>query len=196
VLDSSVKAHRLILITGGARAGKSRFAEALASDLGGDDVGFVATAEALDDDMRRRIAVHREQRPRSWRTIEEPLDLAAALERFVPAPPRALLIDCLTLWVSNLLLRAGDDPSSEASVNDATTRLVAAAHAIPSHVIAVTNEVGLGIVPPTELGRRYRDLLGRVNQRIAGVATDVYLVVAGIPIDLRAFATHRCELEE
>jgi adenosylcobinamide kinase / adenosylcobinamide-phosphate guanylyltransferase len=183
--------RRLVVITGGARAGKSRFAERLAFDLGGDDVGVVATAEALDDDMRQRIARHREARRAGWRTIEEPLELARGIAALVP-PPRVVLVDCLTLWVSNVLLGSGDDAPDaqlETRLDGGVDAMLAAYDAGPSTLVLVTNEVGLGVVPPTSLGRRYRDLLGRVNQRIARRADRLYLVIAGIAIDVRALGT-------
>jgi adenosyl cobinamide kinase/adenosyl cobinamide phosphate guanylyltransferase len=183
--------RRLILVTGGARAGKSRFAERLALDLGADDVGVVATAEALDDDMRRRIARHREVRRAGWRTVEEPLALARGIAALAP-PPRVVLVDCLTLWVSNVLLGGGDDVSDaelEVRLDGSVDAILDAYDGGPSTLLLVTNEVGLGVVPPTSLGRRYRDLLGRVNQRIARRADQVYLVIAGIAVDVRALGT-------
>jgi adenosylcobinamide kinase / adenosylcobinamide-phosphate guanylyltransferase len=167
---------QLVLVTGGARAGKSRFAEQLAFEMGGDDVTYIATAEALDDDMRERIARHRADRRPAWSTIEEPLDLADALTR-VTTSSRVVLVDCLTLWVSNLMLR-----DREANVDGVIDTYESRA----ASLILVTNEVGLGVVPSTPLGRRYRDVLGRVNQRIARRADRVHLVVAGIAIDVRA----------
>ena len=170
----------LTLVTGGARAGKSRYALTL---LGADQqVTYIATAEALDDDMRSRIARHRAERPAAWGTVEAPIGLAAAV---LNAPKGdSLIIDCLTLWVSNLLLRArgparlGEPwyPAREVS------ELLEALRTRARPVVVVTNEVGLGVVPPTPLGRAYRDALGHVNQRVAAAAGQVSFVVAGIPL--------------
>jgi adenosylcobinamide kinase / adenosylcobinamide-phosphate guanylyltransferase len=182
----------LILITGGVRCGKSRFAERLADDLGNDRVVFIATAEAGDDDMRDRIAVHRASRPSSWATLETPVDVAAAIDETSAhrEPPRAIIVDCLTLLVSNILLgRDGGDEETTASRVDrqagAICKACARTHAT---VIVVTNEVGWGVVPATSLGRRYRDLLGAANQMLAAASKTVYLLVAGIPVDVKALA--------
>jgi adenosylcobinamide kinase / adenosylcobinamide-phosphate guanylyltransferase len=170
----------ITLVTGGARAGKSRYALSLVE--GEPSVTYIATAEALDEEMRSRIARHRAERPAAWGTLEASIDLAEAVSR---APERdALIVDCLTLWVSNLLLRAteqadGDEPWYPArEVNE----LVGALGRRRSAVIVVTNEVGLGVVPATPLGRAYRDALGRVNQEMARTAQRVMLLVAGIPV--------------
>ena len=182
----------LILITGGVRCGKSRFAERLAEDLGNDRVVFVATAEGGDDDMRARIAVHLASRPTSWATREAPVDVAAAIDEASAhrEPPRAIIVDCLTLLVSNILLgRDGGDEETAASRVDrqagAICKACARTHAT---VIVVTNEVGWGVVPATSLGRRYRDLLGAANQMLAAASKTVYLLVAGIPVDVKALA--------
>jgi adenosyl cobinamide kinase/adenosyl cobinamide phosphate guanylyltransferase len=182
----------LILVTGGARAGKSTFAERLARQFGGDrDVCFVATAEPGDDEMRARIAAHRAARPPGWRTIEAPRSVIAALDGLAdPLTVRVVLLDCLTLLVSNVLLAQphqaetaeGVWPAVEAEAN-ALIRFAGRA-AVPT--VVVTNEVGLGIVPDNRLARLYRDLLGRANQRLAAQAAFVYLVVAGIPVEIKA----------
>jgi adenosylcobinamide kinase/adenosylcobinamide-phosphate guanylyltransferase len=181
----------LILITGGARAGKSTLAEKLARRLGGDkDVCFLATAEPGDEEMRARILAHRATRPPGWRTVEAPHSVIAALDRLANPPSvRVVLLDCLTLLVSNVLLARPEEqtvesvwPAVEAEVN-ALVRF--AGHAAVAMVV-VTNEVGLGIVPDNRLARVYRDLLGRANQRLAARAAFVYLVVAGIPVDIKA----------
>jgi adenosyl cobinamide kinase/adenosyl cobinamide phosphate guanylyltransferase len=161
-----------VLLLGGARSGKSRLALSLAEGAEAP-VTFVATAEALDDEMRERIERHREERPAGWRTDEEPLELAAALGRVPPA--RTAVVDCLSLWVSNLLGR-GDDADA---VRAAALRAAAAAAGRTALTVAVSNEVGLGIVPATPLGRAYRDLLGEVNRIWADAADETYLVVAG-----------------
>jgi adenosylcobinamide kinase/adenosylcobinamide-phosphate guanylyltransferase len=180
----------LILITGGARAGKSTFAEQLARNFGGGDkVCYVATAEAGDDEMRARINAHRAARPAGWLTIETPRNVAATLETLGdPATPvRAILIDCLTLLVSNILL-AHPESAGEAEVWPAVEAEVAGLIRFAAKgpaTIVVTNEVGLGLVPPTRLGRLYRDLLGRANQRLAASASIVYFVVSGIPLQIK-----------
>ncbi|HTU21252.1 MAG TPA: bifunctional adenosylcobinamide kinase/adenosylcobinamide-phosphate guanylyltransferase [Gemmataceae bacterium] len=182
----------LILVTGGGRSGKSTFAEQLAHRLGGDrDVCYVATADPGDDEMRARIAAHRAGRPPGWRTLEAPRSVMAALDGLAnPLTVRAVLLDCLTLLVSNVLLAQphqaqtveGAWPAVEAEVN-ALIRFAGNA-AVPT--VVVTNEVGLGIVPDNRLARVYRDLLGWANQRLAAKADCVYLVVAGIPVDIKA----------
>ncbi len=171
---------RLTLVTGGARAGKSRHALSLVDRAG--PATFIATAQALDEEMRVRITRHRAERPAAWSTVEAPIHLAEAV-RSAPAGD-AVIVDCLTLWVSNLLLAADASPEGldpwypSGAVDD----LVVALGERRAPVVVVTNEVGLGIVPPTPLGRTYRDALGRVNQRVAEIAEVVLFVVAGIPM--------------
>jgi adenosyl cobinamide kinase/adenosyl cobinamide phosphate guanylyltransferase len=160
----------LVLLIGGARSGKSSLAVRLAAEAGAPVV-FIATGEAGDAEMEERIARHRAERPETWQTVEEPVALRAALEA-VPADS-SVVVDCLSLWVANLLERgAGDVEQESAAAADA-----AAARAAPT--IAVTNEVGLGVVPPTPLGRAYRDVLGRVNATWAEAASESYFVIAG-----------------
>lgn len=176
--------ERITLVTGGARAGKSRHAMALVAN--DPSVTYIATAEALDDDMRGRIARHRAERPAEWATVEAPLALGSAL-RSCP-PDNAVIVDCLTLWVSNLLLRdedgAADQPQPWYPAAE-VEELVAALSGRRRPVVVVTNEVGLGVIPPTPLGRSYRDALGRVNQRVAETATRVVLMVAGVPLVIK-----------
>ncbi len=181
----------LILITGGARAGKSTFAERLASELAGDDVCYVATAEPLDDDMAARIAAHRAARPRAWQTIETPSRVADALAG--QAARGVILIDCLTMLVSNLLLADGDEKDVDAwpAISAEVDAIIGLAQASQGTVIVVSNEVGLGVVPPTRVGRVYRDLLGRANARIAAAASAVYFVVAGLPVEIKALQSGR-----
>lgn len=162
----------MTLLTGGARAGKSTVATLLASESG-LPVVFIATAEALDDEMADRIVRHRAQRPPGWTTIEEPLDIAGALAG--TDADSAVVVDCLTLWVSNLLL-AGRDESDIEKLAESVADLAAQR---PGPTIVVTNEVGSGVHPSSDLGRRYRDILGRVNTIWAEHATDAMLVVAG-----------------
>lgn len=177
----------LILILGGARAGKSAFAEQLALERGGD-VLYVATAEAGDEEMASRIAAHRAARPAAWRTIEAPRDVAT---RVAAAPPPAtVLVDCLTLLVSNLLLAHGAEGAVAVAgrIDGEVSAMLRQYDAGEASWIVVSNEVGLGLVPPNPLGRAYRDLLGRANQRVAARAGRVYLLVAGLPVELKSLA--------
>lgn len=158
-------------MTGGARSGKSAHALSLAVATGGP-VAFIATAEARDGEMRERIDAHRRERPAAWRTVEEPLDLAGVLRGL--AGDEFAVVDCLSLWVSNLLERA-DAAAVERRANEAAA--LAAAHA--GGCVAVSSEVGMGIVPGNALARSYRDALGRVNAIWAEAADDAVLAVAG-----------------
>jgi adenosylcobinamide kinase / adenosylcobinamide-phosphate guanylyltransferase len=184
---------RLILLLGGARSGKSSLAETMARRLAVDGrVLYVATARAGDDEMGARIAKHRESRPAAWRTLEEPLRLGERLAEDA-GDARVVLIDCATLWVTNLLLAACGEsedvpPAAEAAVLAEVDSLLEAQRAVDATMLVVSNEVGLGLVPPYPLGRAYRDLLGRVNQRLAAAADEVYLLVAGLPIELKALS--------
>lgn len=176
----------LTLILGGARSGKSTLAEQLARERGGDDVLFVATAQAFDDEMRERITAHRQNRPPAWRTLEEPLQLAMAL---CTAPlAGTVVVDCITLLVSNILLSLPED-ATQTLVNQAVTAeinaFVTVLKSSQSAWIVVSNEVGMGIVPAYRLGRFYRDALGIANQRLARAADRVLLMVAGLPWELK-----------
>jgi adenosyl cobinamide kinase/adenosyl cobinamide phosphate guanylyltransferase len=157
----------VVFLLGGARSGKSQHAVRLAVETG-LPVTFVATAEARDREMAERIAAHRRDRPANWTVVEEPVDLRAAIERADPGA--ALVVDCLSLWVANLLER-GCEVDAAAAVEAAGVR--------DAPTVVVSNEVGLGVVPISELGRRYRDVLGRVNAVWAEAADEAYLVVAG-----------------
>jgi adenosylcobinamide kinase/adenosylcobinamide-phosphate guanylyltransferase len=181
----------VVLFTGGARSGKSRCAEQYAARLS-ERVVYLATATADDDEMRLRIEHHRQRRPSTWRTVEATAHLATVLAE-LPAGT-VVLLDCLSLLVSNLLLANESHP--EPAIEREITDLLAVVARRDLTLIAVTNEVGMGIVPAYPLGRRYRDLLGFVNQRVAAAATAVYLVVCGIPVELRALeaAWNRTEL--
>jgi adenosyl cobinamide kinase/adenosyl cobinamide phosphate guanylyltransferase len=161
----------LVVLLGGARSGKSARAVSLAADSGAP-VTFIATGEARDDEMAARIEAHRRDRPSSWATVDEPLDLWSAV---VSAPPDAtVVVDCLSLWVANVL-EQGRKPDDAAA---------AAASARPGLTVAVSNEVGLGIVPANELARRYRDVLGRVNAAWVAASDEAFLCVAGRAIPL------------
>jgi len=168
----------VVVIGGGARSGKSRFALARARALGERRV-FVATGQARDGEMERRIAQHRAERGDDFRTVEEPLDLARALREQRRAD--VVLVDCLTLWLSNLLLR-GDD---EAAIARAVRELCDALAARPCHVVLVTNEVGLGIVPENALARTFRDVAGRAHQDLACIADEAYVAILGHVLRLR-----------
>jgi adenosyl cobinamide kinase/adenosyl cobinamide phosphate guanylyltransferase len=174
---------RLILITGGARSGKSRLAEEIADRAGGDEVTYIATCQPADEEMVERVAKHRAARPAAWRTIEEPLRLADAVRR---CDTGAALIDCLTLYVTNVLFSEDEDQErAERVVNDELLRLVDAVAETGKIVIVVTNEVGMGIVPATPLGRAFRDIAGRAGQELARHADEAYMAVLGIPIKLK-----------
>lgn len=165
-----------LLVLGGARSGKSRYAQARADYLSGDLV-YVATAQALDAEMEDRIARHRADRGPRWSTLDVPLDLPAAIQSQA-TPGRVLLVDCLTLWTSNLMFAERD--------LDAETEALATAVALAAGpVILVANEVGLGIVPDNALARRFRDATGRMNQAIAAAADEVQFVAAGLPLRLK-----------
>jgi adenosyl cobinamide kinase/adenosyl cobinamide phosphate guanylyltransferase len=169
----------LVFLLGGARSGKSALAVRTAAAWPGPVV-FVATAGPGDDgEMRARVEAHRAERPDGWTTVEEPLDLAGAL---AAAPQEAcVVVDCLTLWVANALEAASPDDDVERAAEE-VARLAAARD---SPTVVVSNEVGLGIVPPTPLGRRFRDVLGRVNAIVAASADRASLVVAGRELELR-----------
>lgn len=172
-----------ILITGGARAGKSSFAQKLAAESGGK-VLFVATAEARDEDMRRRIEKHQKSRPSNWKTLESPSEVAKAISQN-GGEYEVIVIDCITMLVSNVMLAADDERTAESAVINEIEALIKAMQTKPSAFIVVSNEVGLGIVPDNELSRNYRDLLGRANQLMAQYADEVYFMVAGIPVKIR-----------
>jgi adenosylcobinamide kinase / adenosylcobinamide-phosphate guanylyltransferase len=182
---------RLLLVLGGARSGKSAYAQRLAQELGRDDVLFVATAEAWDEDMAQRIARHRQERPATWRTLETPRQVGQTIALHLH-DTAVVLVDCLTLLVSNTLLHCGASPdpaAAEAAVQKEVAALVQTSQASAATCIVVSNEVGLGLVPDNPLGRLYRDLLGRANQTLAARAEAVYFMVAGLPVDVKALAS-------
>jgi adenosylcobinamide kinase / adenosylcobinamide-phosphate guanylyltransferase len=179
----------LILVLGGARSGKSTFAQNLAQQIGGQSVLFVATAEARDDEMRARIKKHKQERPAGWQTLEAPRHVAEAISA-QEGGHAVLLVDCMTVLASNRLLEYEDAfaPEVEAAVMGEVDALIASARHLPGAVIVVSNEVGMALVPPYLLGRAYRDLLGKANQTLAAAADRVWLLVAGLPLDLKALA--------
>jgi adenosylcobinamide kinase / adenosylcobinamide-phosphate guanylyltransferase len=163
----------LIFVTGGARSGKSSFALEKAIELGGDDVTFVATAERSDDEMTDRIALHQLERPKVWKTVEAPREIFMA-----DLKSRVVLLDCLSLFVSNLLLDGlGEETILERVQNILESRT--------QTLIVVSNEVGMGLVPEYPLGRQFRDVLGRANQLVARASTHAFFLVAGIPLRLK-----------
>ncbi len=186
----------VILVTGGARSGKSAFAESLATDAS-RPVTYIATLEPLDDEMRDRIARHRARRPADWRTVEVTGDATSGLAGDLAGAARTaqdsdtILLDCIAVWTSNRLLALRDEAPTpaaldalEAEVTRDLDALIEVLTARSGSAIIVTNEVGDGLVPPYALGRAYRDLLGRVNQQVSRAARHAYLVVAGRALPL------------
>ena len=172
-------------VTGGARSGKSRYAEQLASQLAGEgQVAYIATAVASDEEMKNRIALHRARRPAEWRTIESPTASGTAI---VQAACSVILLDCLTLFASNVFLAVAPEGELRArvAVLGAVERLLADVAPLPGELIVVSNEVGWSIVPDTEYGRWFRDVLGEANHRVAGAAATVTLLVAGCPLRIK-----------
>lgn len=167
---------RSLFVLGGARSGKSRYAQARAEAIAGRHI-FIATAEAHDAEMRDRIARHRADRDERWQTVEAPHDLAAALDAADDADA-VVLVDCLTIWISNLML-------AEADCEAATRELCEAIGQFEGQLILVANEVGLGIVPDNALARRFRDEAGRTNQAVAAAVQEVQMIFAGLPQRLK-----------
>ncbi len=165
------------LVLGGARSGKSMFAQKAAETaVGTGRATMIATGQAFDDEMAQRIARHQADRGESWITVEAPIDLPEAVSA-LPADAVAV-VDCLTLWLSNLML-------NDLDVEAAASALVEAVSACPARVWLVSNEVGLGLVPETPLGRRFRDEAGRLHQRLAQAADEVFFVAAGLPLRMK-----------
>lgn len=164
-----------ILVTGGARSGKSRYAEQRTRELGSAPV-YIATAEAFDAEMAERIAQHQQRRGPEWQTINAPLDLSQALKEADGRGP--CLVDCLTIWLNNLMFHERD-------IAAATQELISVIHKRVDPVILVTNEVGSGIVPENALARRFRDEAGRMNQTMAEAVDEVYVSISGMPLKLK-----------
>jgi adenosylcobinamide kinase/adenosylcobinamide-phosphate guanylyltransferase len=180
---------KIVLVLGGVRSGKSRFGQDLAHELGGNDLLFVATAESRDDEMAMRIQRHREDRPVTWTTLEQPLGVGDAIAAMTNAPS-VILLDCLTLLVSNILLKHHDDfAAAEAGVRAEVASLVAAVQHHGATLVVVSGEVGMGVVPESSLGRQFRDLLGWANQSLAQHASATYLMVAGLPVNVTRIAS-------
>lgn len=179
----------IVLVTGGARSGKSAFAERYVARRGGA-VAYIATAQIYDEEMEFRVKLHRARRPASWTTYEAPCDAERAIEA-AGAAHAAVLFDCLTLYTTNLLC-SGRLPEEEAAryevVRQAADRLIESARASGRCVVFVTNEVGMGIVPENAMAREYRDLAGIVNQRVAAAADRVFLTVSGLAFDIKKLA--------
>jgi adenosylcobinamide kinase / adenosylcobinamide-phosphate guanylyltransferase len=210
--DRSIQG-RLILVTGGARSGKSTYAEWLAAQLAephGGRVTYIATSQTYDDEMQQRVRAHQSSRPETWTTVECPVEVPAALRAAAAGAelPPVVLLDCVTLWVTNLLFQGGafggseppeegynydkdllppaEERAAAARVTAAVDGLVAAVADTAVTLVAVTNEVGLGVVPEYPLARLYRDQLGWANQRLARGADGLYLLVSGYPLDVKA----------
>jgi adenosylcobinamide kinase/adenosylcobinamide-phosphate guanylyltransferase len=173
-----------IFITGGARSGKSIYAEKRAREFGAP-LGYVATSQALDNEMADRVRRHRDRRGIDWTTIEEPVHLSQALARS-DGQFQVLLVDCITLWLSNLLFKyeAAGEPIEELIAND-VQRLKNTLHGMVTPVILVSNEVGMGIVPDNSLARLFRDIAGSTNQMLANAADEVQVVISGLPLKLK-----------
>jgi len=189
----------LTLILGGARSGKSRYAQEHAAKLAVDaPVTYIATAQAGDDEMHDRIRRHKADRPSHWITVEEPLNVAESIRRITAAPRDrrpVVLLDCLTFFVVNHMLREGDAATCDTETWDvdgaemAVNALISAIADVDAEVVIVSNEVGMGLVPETALGRAFRDCAGRANQTVAAAADTVLFMVAGIPMTVKSRGT-------
>lgn len=172
-----VERKTITLLLGGVRSGKSRFALEQAKQFA--RVSFIATAQPSDSEMAEKIKRHRSERPAGWRTIEEPVDVAGAIET-AGAQSDLIIIDCLTIFAANLLEVASAEEAAKRF-----DRLLAVLESTPASIVLVSNEVGSGIVPPYPAGRQFRDLLGAMNQRVAAIADHVLLMIAGLPLVLK-----------
>ena len=183
---------KLILVTGGARSGKSTFAEGIAKECG-HNVLYVATSKPIDDEMKQRIAKHKAQRPSEWETLEEYKDLDFAISQHIQGK-EAVLLDCITIMITNLMfdetyewdsLTRDEVQEIENSIQHQIERLISLSKMSEVTFVIVTNELGLGIVPATALSRDFRDIAGRMNQLIARAADEVYFCVSGIPMKIK-----------
>jgi len=176
-------ARQIILLLGGARSGKSYYAQQLAGELG-NKVLFVATGEGLDEEMQARIAEHRKARPGNWQTLEIPTGIGKSIEKQI-GDADVVIIDCITLLISNLLHNKPDYPEAEKRIKAELNELIDVMDRLDASFVIVSNEVGMGLVPDNKLGRIYRDLLGKANQLLANHATEVYLMLACLPIQVK-----------
>ncbi len=176
-------AKQIILLLGGARSGKSYYAQQLAEELG-KKVLFVATGEALDEEMQARIDEHRKNRPGNWRTLEITIGIGKAIDKQIGGAD-VVVIDCITLLISNLLRGEPDYTEAEKRVKDEINQLIDTMDRLNASFVIVSNEVGMGLVPDNKLGRIYRDLLGKANQQLAAHATEVYLMLACLPVQVK-----------
>ena len=176
-------AKQITLLLGGARSGKSHYAQQLAGELG-SKVLFVATGEGLDEEMQARIAEHRKARPKNWKTLEISTGIGERIEKQI-GDAEVVLIDCLTLLISNLLRGELAYLEAEKRVTAELNELIAVMDRLDASFVIVSNEVGMGLVPENKLGRVYRDLLGKANQLLASRATEVYLMVACLPVQVK-----------
>ena len=172
-----------VFITGGTRCGKSSFAERLAIRFGAP-FGYLATAQALDEEMKERIRLHRQRRGNGWEVIEEPFHLSQALLS-IDARYQVILVDCVTLWLSNLLCRAEPQSAVEDNIRAEVLQVRVTLDGMTTPVILVSNEVGMGIVPENRLARQFRDIAGNANQLLAASADEAWLVVSGMPLRLK-----------
>ena len=173
--------NKRIFVLGGCRSGKSSFALETAQKFSGDNKVFVATCIPRDDEMKQRVARHQKERSRIWKTIEAPLQLPEAITEYSSSAD-VIIIDCLTLWISNLLMDSSDSSKIEMQIPLLTRALEKSS----CPVVLVSNEVGQGIVPDNKLARQFRDLVGQINQAVASCADQVILTVAGIPVTIKA----------
>jgi len=181
---------KIILVTGGARSGKSRFAERLVAALG-TRVAYIATAQVLDAEMAARVDIHRGRRPEDWLTFEAPFEAAEVLGEAL-TKAKAVLFDCLTVYTSNLMLSPDAPTTAEGRcrfVREQIDELLQSAQGQQATVVFVTNEVGMGIVPDNALAREFRDLAGLVNQQVAAAADEVYLTISGLAVEIKKIAT-------
>lgn len=177
----------LILVSGGARSGKSRLAQKLAFEIRGHKVTYLATGEAKDEEMKERILLHQKTRPSTWETVEEPIHILPVIQRELEKD-RLILLDCMTLWLSNLLLQDSEktEEALTKEVIEKLEHLIACQREKRGTIILVSNEVGMGVVPETPLGRIFRDVNGRMNAHLASAATKVYLSFFGLSLELKS----------